>query len=810
MIPTKRTYSSLFLVSLATLMYEILLTRIFSVTMWYHFAFVAISVAMFGASVGAIAVYVFPRRFPVDRTHQLLALSAMLFAAASVVSFAVHVRLPFLAEGSWMGVASIGATYLVVSVPFFFSGIFVCLALTRFPSQVSKLYAADLVGAAIGCILLRYTLDFTDAAATVFLVAFLASLAAVCSADGPLTQKLRRTARLYSVLFLILAGLQTAAAWKGRPLLRLQWSKGVREGAPLYEKWNSFSRIRVYGDAETPAQPFGWGLSATLPSDQMIRQLSLDIDSDALTVLTHFDGNTEPLGFLKYDVTNLAHYLRQQADVLVVGAGAGRDILSALVFGQRSVTGVELNGNILEAAHSRFGDFTGHLDRRPGVTLIEDEARSYVARTNTRFDLIQISMIDTWAATAAGAMVLSENSLYTLEAWKTFLERLKPGGILTVSRWNFPDPPGEVYRMVSLASAALRQRGVGNPRDHMMIARRMGPRMSEGLLYGVATLLVSPDPFNEADLRMLESVSQKLGFEIVLSPRHALDTTFAGLSSGEDPEIYSQRYRLNLLPPTDDKPYFFHLLRLNDALGFGFWNQPGVGYYLNAVFILVPLLITVAVLTVLCILLPLWLKRDSGSFRQAGPLLVFFAAIGVGFMLVEISQLQRLMVFLGHPSYALSVVLFALLLSSGLGSLSSARISPILARGPSLWPLLLLLVVLPVFGATTPHILSTYQGSVTPLRVVIATVILFPAGFLMGTAFPLGMRVATIRFPTLTPWFWGVNGAASVLSSVLAVVIALTFGISAAFWTGFSSYCAAALAIAVASRSGPKPTMAIP
>jgi hypothetical protein len=287
-----------------------------------------------------------------------------------------------------------------------------------------------------------------------------------------------------------------------------------------------------------------------------------------------------------------------------------------------------------------------------------------------------------------------------------------------------------------------------------------------------------------------------------------LDITFAGLASGEDPEMYSERYRLNLLPPTDDKPYFFHMLRLNDALRFRFWNQPGVGYYLNAVFILIPLLVTVTVLTVLCILLPLWLKRDSGSFRQAGPLLVFFSAIGVGFMLVEISQLQRLMVFLGHPSYALSVVLFALLLSSGLGSLSSTRMSLLSARGPSLWPLLLLLVVLLVFGATTPLILNAYQGAITPLRILIATLILFPAGFLMGTAFPLGMNVAAIRFPTLTPWFWGVNGAASVLSSVLAVIIALTFGISAAFWTGFSSYCAAALAIAAASWSGPKPGMA--
>ncbi len=798
---TKKTYLGLFFVALATLMYEILLTRIFSVTMWYHFAFVAVSVAMFGLSVGGIVVYLFPGLFTQERTRQHLTISALLFAATVIISFVIHLRIPFLADESLAGLASVALTYVVISVPFFFSGTCVCLVLTRFSRQVSKLYAADLAGAALGCILLLYVLDFSDGPATMLVVAFLASLGAVCfSRDIPL-QKLRRMAWVYSLLFLAFAGVQTVSAWNGRPFIRIVWAKGQPQGVPLYEKWNSFSRIRVYGDGKTPEKPFGWGLSTTYPPERKIRQLTLDIDSNALTVLTFFDGDYEPLDFLKYEVTNLAHYIRGDGQVLVVGAGAGRDVLSALVFGQKSVVGLELNQNILDAVNSEFGDFTGHLHRLPGVTFVQDEARSYMARSQDRFDIIQISMIDTWAATAAGAFVLAEHSLYTLEGWRIFLEHLAPNGVLTVSRWNFGDRPGEVYRLVSLASAALSQWGVRNPREHMVIVRRMGPRETDGVLIGVATLLVSQEPFSEKDLNMLEEVSQRMQFEVVLSPRFALDSTFAALANGEDPERHSARLSLNLAPPTDDSPFFFQMLRPRDVIRQKSWEGPEAVYNLKAVRVLGALLVTVIVLTILCILLPLSLKGKKESLQGALPLFVFFSAIGLGFMLVEISQMQRLIVFLGHPSYALSVVLFALLLSSGLGSLFTERIGPPAARRRGLLPLLLLIAALFLFGMTTPQTLSALQGSTTPLRILVATAILFPVGFFMGMAFPIGMKVASTKASSLTPWLWGMNGATSVCASVLAVVIALSYGISASFWTGFFSYCVALVAFLSTDRA---------
>lgn len=811
--PTKKTYAGLFCVTLATLMYEITLTRIFSVTMWYHFAFVAISLAMFGLSAGAVIVYLFPRWFTPERTRQHLARSAMLFAASAVVSSMAHLSIPVLMERSLLGFASVAFTYAVIAVPFVCSGVCVCLALTRFPRHVGRLYAADLAGAAVACILLLLTLEVTDAPATVLFVAFWASLAAVLFSGETQAAKLKRMAWLYTLLFLGVAGMQTVRAWEGRPIFRLRWAKGEPERIPLYERWNSFSRIRVYGNPQRARPPFGWGLSATYPPDRKIRQLALDIDADALTVLTFFDGKFEPLDFLKYDVTNIAYYLRDRGRVLVVGAGGGRDILSALVFGQKSVVAVELNENILEAVNGEFGNFTGHLDRIPGVTFVADEARSYIARSPERFDVIQVSMIDTWAATAAGAFVLAERSLYTVEAWKIFLDHLDTRGLLTISRWSVGDRPAEVYRLLSLAGASLRSAGVSRPRDHLVVVRHMRPRLQRGVAVGVATLLASKEPFSAQDLDTLEEVSRRMQFEVVLSPRAALDPAFAALASGEGQPQLSTSFSLNLAPPTDDSPFFFQMLRMRDILNRQAWQIPDVAFNLKAVFLLAALLATVIGLTLLCILLPLWLKSGAESRRGASALFVFFAAIGLGFMLVEISQLERLLVFLGHPSYALSVVLFALLLSSGLGSYLAERMADASARGAGALPLLALVGLLLLFGAVTPALLGAFQASATPVRIGIAIAMLFPLGLFMGTAFPLGMRVASTRCSTLTPWLWGLNGGTSVCGSVLAVVIAISAGISASFWTGVASYGVAVLAFLASSRKavppGPAPDAAL-
>jgi hypothetical protein len=675
--------------------------------------------------------------------------------------------------------------YAILAVPFVLSGICVCLALTRFPSQVSRLYAADLLGAALGCLLVVGTLNVTDGPTAVVAAGAIACLGAACFV-GP--GRLRWTAVAATVGMTAFAAVHTGLVVDQTPLVRLTWVKGSTEMPPLYEKWNSFSRITVYGDPTRPHPPRGWGLSPLAPTAP-VRQLMLLIDAGAGTVLTGFDGDQRSLEHLKYDVTNLPHYLRSDASVMVIGAGGGRDVLSALLFNQRSVVAVEVNQDIIDTVNRRFGQFTGRLDQRPGVRFVADEARAYLARQQERFDIIQISLIDTWAATAAGAFVLTENALYTVEAWQLFLSRLTPPGILSVSRFYFGARPDEIYRLTALAGSALRDRGVADPRRHILMARQMPPPGSPEGPVGLATLLVSPTPFSPADIAAFESVTRALQFDLILTPGWAMDSTFAALTAPADPAPLLAGFPVNIAPPTDNSPFFFHMLRLRDAARQAFSGEGTDNINMKAVSVLGALLVTVVVFTALCILVPLALTSDRRTIGPNVPLFVFFGAIGLGFMLIEISQMQRLIIFLGHPTYSLSVVLFVLLGASGVGSFLATRLVRTYAMLRA-WPLVLL-VVLGTFGLATPAAIYSFESATTVLRVMVAAGILVPLGVVMGMAFPIGMAVAAGRDLAIAPWLWGINGAASVCASVLAVVIALGAGIAAAFWTGVVCYAAA-------------------
>jgi hypothetical protein len=799
--PRAPTYIGIFFVALATLMYEILLTRIFSVTMFYHYAFVALSLAMFGMTVGALIVYLAPQFFPADRLRQRLALAAVAFPIAMVLSFLTELSIPFRVHPSIVAIYAIAFTYAVITVPFIVSGVAICLVLTGFPAKVSRLYASDLVGAALGCVLLIGVLNYSDGPTAVLWVAFLASLGGVAFARDVSSRTLRRLAALSCIALGCAAAAHTVLVWKGFPVFRILYIKGSLESRPLYEKWNSYSRVRVMGNEAHYGAPQGWGMSPTLPDSTRRRQLQMDIDVSAGTVMTGYAGDPQSIQYLKYDVTNIGYYIKQEPNVLVIGAGGGRDILSALAFGAKSVTAVEINRDILRTVNDRFGDFTGHLDRNPRVRFVNDEARSFVARSRDRFDMIQISLIDTWAATAAGAFVLSENSLYTVEAWTTFLQHLTDDGFLSVSRWYFRERPAELYRTTTLAVEALRALGVSDPRRHIAIVRLMQlPQRPLDTPDGVGTILVSRRPFTDDEISALEREASRLGFDVPFSPRAAVDGTFVRLATPDGLPEFLDRFPVNIAAPTDDSPFFFNMLRLRDVVRLSLLDSGKQTNNMKAVFTLAVLLVTVTVLTGLCIVLPLWMTRHRVRLAGTGPLLTFFIAIGLGFMLIETSQMQRLIIALGHPIYGLSVVLFALLLSSGLGSFMTNGVSVEAAAVEGRRRLLVLAALLTAFGLLTPAIVRWSEPMTTPIRILAAVAVLFPAGLVMGMAFPLGMKLAATRARELTPWLWGLNGAASVLASVLSVCIALTWSISAAFWTGWVCYVGALVAFVMAGR----------
>ncbi|PYR86157.1 MAG: hypothetical protein DMG18_03710 [Acidobacteria bacterium] len=756
--PKRSTYIGLFLTTLSLLQFELFLTRIFSVTMWYHFAFMAISLAMFGLAAGAIFIELMKK----GEAHAMLANFGLLFALTSAICFAAQLYIPVDPEKEivWTALA-----FILAAIPFVFAGMVVCVALTRFPRHTAALYAADLAGSAAGCILTIPILNHIHAPTAVILNAGIAALAAFA---WPSNGKTRWIAGSCGALLLSLGAINQSVK-----LVDIQWLKGGRNSHDgLYEKWNAFSRIHV---RELGSQPFGWGLSPRYRAQREIGQLYLDIDSGAATVITKFDGNLNAVEHLKYDVTALAHYLRNPTSVLVIGIGGGRDILTSLAFGQRHVTGVEINPDILRLLTRRFGQYSGSLLNNPDVTLVHDEARSYVARSLESYGIIQASLIDTWAATSAGAYVLTENGLYTKEAWLTFLTHLTPDGILTMSRWYYQAQPAEILRLAALATASLMDIGVADPRQHVIIVRNQD----------VATIMVAKRPFSAADIDTVTKISKAMEFQPVLTPRFAERPEFEAISTPGQYEHLIRTYPLNIEAPTDDSPFFFHMLRAGDLLKrstFQGMNQLN----LRAVNVLGRALAIVSGLSAIAIIAPLVFRRKVGEARSIR-LMIYFAAIGLAFMMVEIGQLERLIVFLGHPIYGLTVVLFVLLLASSCGSFYSSRMRP------WMW---LLPVALAAFIFASPSVTYQLTAASTPVRIAVSALLLFPSGFFMGMAFPLGIsKAVSVNEGAPTAWYWGVNGAFSVISSVLAVAVAVFWGVTVTLLVGLGAYLLALIAL---------------
>jgi predicted membrane-bound spermidine synthase len=757
-------------------MYEIGLTRIFSVTMWYHFAFVAISVALFGMTLGALIVHYFPRFFPDEKLRTLLWRYTLLFAVTIPPCFITQLSLPFTPRATVVGVWSVLATCVIISIPFVFSGIVVALVLTRFPDRINRLYAADLIGAAAGCVGLVLLLQWFDGPSAVIAVAALAAVSGVFFALDAGSKPGVWLAVIAVVVFGGFAAANAYSARDGQAWLRIVWAKEARETPHLEERWNAFSRVVVDGTREAPT--------------------GIVIDGTAGTLLPSADPDGHEL--IRNQISNIAHRIRDDADVLVVGSGGGTDVRSALIYDQKSVTGVEINPLVLEFANDEFGDYTGNMDEDPRVKFVNDEARSYVARTDKKYDIMQISLIDTWAAQGAGAFALSENSLYTTDAWKLFFERLKPGGVLSVTRFfEFPglDKPVEMYRTVALASQALADLGVENPRDHLLVYKSpLTP-----LNVSVATLLVSPEPFTAEDRATIARAAEEHDWDPVITKTEAIEPYFAELAQRGGPGPVLDDVPEDISPPTDDRPFFFQMADLQTFLqGEGFQDT----FITRPVLVLGLLAIAVLVLAFVFIVLPLLFTTKRSEHKGMVSYYAYFTAIGLAFLIVEISQLQRLSIFLGNPTYSLAVVLFTVLLFSGLGSMATERFVKTDRPRSLVMPLVGLLAIVILFGLVTPGIFESNEGATTPVRIGLAVLLLAPISFAMGMPFVIGMRAAAARGgDTPTAFLWGINGAASVCASVFAVVIAVFFGISAAFWTGAAVYVVAALSMWVISRA---------
>lgn len=773
-------------VSAALLMTELALTRIFSVTMYYHFAFLAISIALFGLSASGVFVYVMRQRLAGADTRELLAAAALAHALATVAALACLVRIRVGLNYTPGNLVLMIAIYTLASLPFFTGGSVISLAFARRSDRVNVVYAADLLGAAAGCLILIPLLNWLGAPGVVLVAAVLSAGAAVLFTPAPAR---RRVALVAAAVCAVPIGAQLA----GLAPFDVVDTKGHQGDRVLFSKWNSFSRVAVYDRAHGD-----WSLSPRFTGAPGA-SLFMDIDSAASTPIPRGTGNPADAAYLRYELTALAYHLVERPpgfSALVIGPGGGRDLLSALVFGATRVDGVEINPIIArDVMLGAFRDYSGGIYAHPAVRTHVDDGRSFVRRSADQYDVIQASLVDTWAATAAGAYTLTENSLYTSEAFGEYLDHLTEAGYLTITRWVF-----DGLRLVSLAQDACAARGLDAAR-HLAIVRHDR----------VATFLLKKTPFSADEVVRLERIVRDLGFTLLYAPgveaplvvEEPVEMSRTGTSAADyrrlilasDREAFLASYPLDVGPTSDDRPFYFHTTRLRDQFQVAFGRSMLFGNGLSA---LLTLMGISSVLVVLFIVGPLVAGGERPEAGWGG-WLVYFASLGAGFMLLEVALLQRLVLLLGHPVFSLTVTLFSLLLGTGLGALLSRRVEAGRVRAAALAAMAAIVAAAVAAVVILPAVIDAAIAWPLPVRMLLAAGLVTPAGVLLGMPLPAGMRLLAERRPVLIPWGWGMNGAFSVVGATLAVFIAMNWGFSTTLLAAAAVYGVAALVFGRAS-----------
>jgi hypothetical protein len=763
-MPTRRVLLGLSLVCAANLLLEVTLTRIFSALMYYHFTFFAIALALLGIGASGVYVYVRAERFPAATVADDLARNARRFAAATVAALVYVLANPvvvYVEFGESPRLTNQTLLQLVLlcgftALPFFFAGMVVSLAITHFRAAIDRVYFFDLVGAAAAALVVGLALGELGGPGVVVVVAVMACLAAWLFVPTR-----RALVTLGGAMVLLWLTLHTS-------LFHPPSTKMVKSDRVVFDGWNTFSHIT---------------LEQVGPNSHDIR-----IDAAARTHVTRKSEATSPAW--QADITALAYHFHPEGagQVLIIGPGGGVDVAHALASNAKRVVGVDINPLIATTImRGRYKDLSDGLYDDPRVRIHVDEGRSFIRRSRDRYDVIQATLVDTWAATASGAFALTENTLYTVEAFSDYYEHLTDGGVLTMSRWwTFASTP-ETIRLVVLAAGALQARGVlpADLRQHVFLARKGN----------LGTLLVKPSGFTADETARLTAACDQYAFDVVLGPDVTRDATLtAMLAAGAWSDVVRD-YPQNVLPPTDDKPFFFYFVKPGQLFSWDHFSSKKLAN--PAVWLLSAVAAMLIALTVLFVFLPLVVRRFA-DLRGSGPGelgrrllgLAYFAAIGFAFMVVEIALIQRLSLFLGHPSYSLIVVLFAILLGTALGARASKRAQPWAGRASLAAGLVVAALALLAAYELAPFLRNLITLAL-PARMAIAALVVFAFGLGMGLMLPLGVALLARRDAVIVPWAWGINGGTSVIGTVGATVIAINAGFTATFVVGGVLYALA-------------------
>ena len=766
-------FAGIFLVALSGLVLEVSITRIFSAAIWYHFAFVAVSVALVGLGASGLVVH-----HRVTKLKGKWAENLTIYSAWGITIF-IPITL-FVMHALASQVIYLPLYMVLFSVPFFLIGIIISAAFNAFASVAGRLYAADLIGASAGALLVVLFLVLTGGEGSTLIVGLISAVSATLFSR--ITKNIKKT---IGSLMLVAFAISLIFLNYATQIFAIPTDPTAQKDLPIYlrehpgskivkTEWNSFSRIDVVEGGEG-----GEGLVA-----------KVFIDGGAGTNIISWDGSTESRQELSTWMQYLPFKMMQDPKVLVIGSGGGRDVVASLVSGSKDVTSVEINPIIYDTVKS-YGDRAGNVYSHQYVRSHVDEGRSFITRSSEKYDIIYVPFVDTWASVSSGGLSVSENFLYTLEGFQQYYDHLTERGKIVTVRWLIDAP-----RFISTYAKLLEQNGI--PQDQLHRHLMMVTSDSYTQDPSVTMVVFSKSPFTDEEISFLSQSFSQYDYKPILVPEQVMREPYDALLSGDITlEQFYNLFDTKVYPVTDDNPYFLSFEKpLPPVVEVLLYASIGI----VAIFLLVPFA---------------WIRRRRGERGAGGgeeevgisikkreigirTVIPYFAALGVGFILIELALLQKLILLMGNPTMTFALLLFTILLSSGGGSLLSSRIAKNNMRN-------LIFVIGGIAGLGVLYVFSLpsiiYSALAEPIEIkaAISIGVLAPIGFLMGMPLPTGMRLLKVHRPDFIPWMWAINGAFSVLGAVLAIALGIMYGSSFAMILGVLVYLIA-LGISVASK----------
>jgi len=783
MKPRLSLLAAVAMISASALAYEVLLMRLFSIIQWHHFAYMMISLALLGYGMSGVFLALnrdrLVRLFPVAIMTNML-----LFSIFAPGCFLLAQQIPFNpAEMLWTSAQMLYlcSIYLMLALPFFFAANVIGLSLYHYKSEVSSIYASDLFGAGLGSVgvILLLSVVFPEQILTVLMLSGIIATLLVSSYTF-------HAPKHWTIASLIL-GLAVIVAPTGWITLKVSPYKSLNQllqvpGTKIIDRYSSpLGLISVVKSETTPLRHApGLSLNATAEPPE---QLAVFTDADNMTAITRYDGNPKTVAYLDQTTSALPYHLKQLSEILILGAGTGSDILQANYHAVKHIDAVELNRQIIDLVLLKYADFAGHLYSGAHVEVHIDEARGFLAASNRTHDLINISLLDAFGASAAGLYSMAENYLYTEQAVQEYLRHVRPDGYLSITRW-IKVPPRDEPKLLTTVINALKDAHVRQPGQQIIMIRG----------WQTSTLIVKNGTISTEEISRLKQFCNERSFDPVYYPgisqsevnrfniqqQPYLYEAAVALLYG-DSQAFIDDYKFNIEAATDDKPYLFHFFKWRTLPEI--WSLLGTGgsFLLESGYLLLIAALVQAILaSLLLIALPLWLwKRKLGIAPGTGnhlSMLAYFFCLGLAFLFIEIAFIQKFILILHHPLYAITVVLSTFLLTAGAGSYFSAILSFSTEKSAFMQPIAAIALLSISYGLGFESITAFLLKTGDLGRYLFSIILIAPLGFFMGMPFPMGLAKIGQSAPALIPWAWGINGCASVISAILATLIAMQFG----------------------------------